>query len=307
MVKSLRTWLWAGTFLAGATALLLCALSGFGMAPDSRTLLLAYIVAAVACCLIDPASWGKHAAILTLAECFLLFTLMGALGAILSYMAMVHSDGFTDQLLARSDEALGFSWPAIHAYVSERPWLNDIMARTYFACFLMPFIVFALLYRERSRERLYRYLLAYGLALAVTVAIFFFFPAQAAFAYYLDAGTDIPGSARHYGAVIEGLRDGSLRTLDVADLGGIITFPSFHASMAILFVWAAWPVRSSRVPMVVVNGLMWVAAVPIGGHYVVDLLGGSVVAILAIGVAKRVGKPANPAEPAHPSEALQPV
>lgn len=307
MVKSLRTWLWSGTLAAGAMALLLCMASGFGISPNSRILLFAYIAATVACCLSDPSSWGKHASFVTLAEGFFLFTLMGALGAILSYMAMVHSQGFTDDLLARSDAALGFSWPAIYAFVADRPLLTQILSRAYFACFLMPFIVFAILYREQFRERLYRYLLAYGLSLAATVVIFFFFPAEAAFAYYLDAGADVPGNAQNYAGAIMGLRDGSLTTIDLANLEGIITFPSFHASMAILFAWAAWPSRLFRVPIAIVNGLMWIAAVPIGGHYVVDLLGGSAITLAAIGVANRAGKDARSAESGQSAEALEPV
>ena len=38
-------------------------------------------------------------------------------------------------------------------------------------------------------------------------------------------------------------RDGVLRHLDLLGLGGIVTFPSFHAASAVLFAWALWPVK----------------------------------------------------------------
>lgn len=84
-------------------------------------------------------------------------------------------------------------------------------------------------------------------------------------------------------AVIEALRNGSMTTIDVAMLKGIINFPSFHASAAILFIWGAWPFRPLRWPFVAVNILM-LAATPIEGtHYLADVLGGVVVAFAAIG------------------------
>ena len=39
------------------------------------------------------------------------------------------------------------------------------------------------------------------------------------------------------------VRDGSLRVLDFDKLTGIVTFPSFHAAAAVLYLWAFWPVR----------------------------------------------------------------
>ena len=42
------------------------------------------------------------------------------------------------------------------------------------------------------------------------------------------------------------LRDGTLRTLDLFHLNGVLTFPSFHAASAILYGWALWPIRWFR-------------------------------------------------------------
>ena len=67
---------------------------------------------------------------------------------------------------------------------------------------------------------------------------------------------------------------------------GIITFPSYHAALAIVLGWALWQVAWLRWPGVVVNGLV-VAATPIdGGHYFVDVFAGAVIAALAIAAAR---------------------
>ena len=52
---------------------------------------------------------------------------------------------------------------------------------------------------------------------------------------YLDQLRDLPPT-----------RDGVLRHLELLGLGGIVTFPSFHAASAVLYVWALWPVRWFR-------------------------------------------------------------
>ena len=56
---------------------------------------------------------------------------------------------------------------------------------------------------------------------------------------YLDQLRDLPPT-----------REGVLRHLDLLNLGGIVTFPSFHAASAFLYAWALWPVRWLR-PIVI--------------------------------------------------------
>ena len=74
------------------------------------------------------------------------------------------------------------------------------------------------------------------------------------------------------------LRDGSLRTLDLFHINGVLTFPSFHAASAALYIWGLWPMRWLRPLNLLVNGAM-IAATPIGGgHFLVDVLGGVAVA-----------------------------
>ena len=66
------------------------------------------------------------------------------------------------------------------------------------------------------------------------------------------------------------------------DLEGLITFPSFHTTNAILFAWTLWPVRYLRLPILVLNGLMVASTPTAGSHYFIDIVGGMAVAFLAI-------------------------
>lgn len=219
------------------------------------------------------------------------FALVGAVGAISSYIAIVHSTGWTDAQLARADAMLGFNWLDTYSATVRIPKLEKILQFFYFTCFYTPFVVFALLSVTNSYDRLYRFHIGYGLSLALTTFIFWFFPAEAAFAYFLPKDTEVAGNVAHYSAAIAGLRDGSLRLIDPFDLAGIISFPSFHATMAIMFAWATWHINWTRIPTSMLNGAMWASAIPIGGHYLVDLIGGTILAFVGIIVARNIRTP----------------
>ena len=81
-----------------------------------------------------------------------------------------------------------------------------------------------------------------------------------------------------------------LRDLDLLNLAGIVTFPSFHACSAVLYAWAFWPVWWMR-PIALLANVAMLASTPVdGGHYFIDLLAGIAVAIFAIFAARAVSQ-----------------
>jgi hypothetical protein len=140
-------------------------------------------------------------------------------------------------------------------------------------------------------RRLQQFTLASAIALIVTTAISAFVPALGAYdelCIKLDPAVFTSGayvSSMHDMALIH---DGSLRQLDILHLVGIVTFPSFHACAAVLYLWAFWAVRWMRPIALLSNGVMLLAT-PIGGaHYFVDVFAGVAVAVLAIAATKRL-------------------
>jgi hypothetical protein len=73
-------------------------------------------------------------------------------------------------------------------------------------------------------------------------------------------------------------------------LVGIVTFPSFHAAAAVLYLWALWCVWWMRPLALLANGAMLLATPIGGGHYFVDVFAGMAVAVLAIAAALRIGE-----------------
>jgi membrane-associated phospholipid phosphatase len=76
-----------------------------------------------------------------------------------------------------------------------------------------------------------------------------------------------------------------MRALDLGAMTGIVTFPSFHAASAAIYLWALWPVRLLRPVAIIANGLMIAATPALGGHYFVDVAAGVALAIGSVAVA----------------------
>lgn len=82
--------------------------------------------------------------------------------------------------------------------------------------------------------------------------------------------------------VYDGLRDGTLTILDWSHIDGLVTFPSFHTTAAILLAWSMRNVPIARWVFLVLNILMIVATPTHGGHYLIDVLAGAVLAVASI-------------------------
>src|SRR5208283_1718480 len=114
-------------------------------------------------------------------------------------------------------------------------------------------------------------------ALAPTLALFAFFPAQSAWVYYNIE----PGKIPPFLIDLNALRSGSLPVVNLQRLDGLITFPSFHTAVAVLLIYAARG-TPALVLATVINALMILSTFTEGGHYLVDVVAGAAVALLAI-------------------------
>jgi len=215
--------------------------------------------------------------------------LITALTTPVIYIAAAANLPMQDANLANLDRMLGFDWPAYFHFIYDRPALVPFAIFSYAMIGWPMFGVPIVLGATRHYRRLQQFSLACMLALITTTIISTLLPAIGTFHEYGIAFDPLKFNPGNYLIQVHDLpllRDGSLRVLDLMKLGGIITFPSFHAAAAVLYLWALWSVWWMRPVALIANIGMLLATPMVGGHYFVDVFAGIGVAVLAIAAAR---------------------
>ncbi len=211
-----------------------------------------------------------------------------------------------DSALAAADRWLlpGFDWSGTMRALATHPWPMSVANACYESLNWQPGLVLLACAVTGRPERCWTFVLAWTVTLVLVIATFAFTPGLGAYAHFGITAGEVPAvhdaTPWTQPVVLQSLRDGGLRAITLMDLKGVVTFPSFHASAAVLLAWAFWPVRAMRWPMASLNAAMLLSAVPIGGHYLVDIPAGILVAVAGIALVTRV-------EARRAASSLQPV
>ena len=231
-------------------------------------------------------------AIFYAAELIAQIMLISLLGGLLAYGGAASGLPYRDAELLAADRWLGFDLQWYLGFVDSRPWLARISLIAYVTMLWQATIVFFVLLLTGNVERLQAFAISLIVSLAITIAIFALFPALGWYGYLHVDRAEFPHLSfiAHFVSHLEDVRSGTLRAIPVDDLRGIISFPSYHAAVALIAVWALWPVRFFRWPVLILNMLM-IASTPIEGtHYLVDVIGGLAVSactLLAVSFIRR--------------------
>jgi hypothetical protein len=200
-----------------------------------------------------------------------------AAGTVLSYLMVSTRAQLIDGPLADWDRSLGFDWVALWHWMTGHPTIHTALRVAYHSGLAQIACVVLLLGFGNRRAQLEEFVLAYVAAALISIGISGPLPAAGPWTHYSLASVVDVSSLSHF----EPLRDGRLRSIDLANMQGLISIPSMHATTAILIVHA---LRGTRwfLPAVTLNAAM-IAGTPIeGGHYVVDVIAGGLLAFLLI-------------------------
>src|SRR5689334_4079812 len=207
-------------------------------------------------------------------------------GILLTYAAMTAHFPYRDAALYAIDQALGLDRRAYLDFVNSRPLLVTIAEYSYLSLLPQFALVPMVLMVANQLPHLRQWMLAFALALIATSAISIFTPAMGAFVYLLTPEVYANIASTVYSPVptLAALRSGTLHSIHLDNLEGLIAFPSFHTAAALMFIWALRTVPYVRWPAIALNVAL-IAATPIGGaHYFIDLVAGAAVAFAALGV-----------------------
>ncbi|MEM6381718.1 MAG: phosphatase PAP2 family protein [Pseudomonadota bacterium] len=231
------------------------------------------------------------AKIATTAETVGYMTVVSACIGLISYTMVTLNRPLIDEHLAQIDAAVGIDWLAFLAFSAQYPWFTTAMELAYHSSAWQLFAAFFILSFCGQFDHLRRFLLTYAWTVFVVVIVAGLMPAIGAYIYYQPPPELQVMSAQagiwhleHFNA----LRDGSFSVFKLMEIEGLVTFPSFHTTLALLTVWAYWPIALLRWPILIVNIFVLLGTVLEGGHYVIDMVAGAALAGLAIVLVKRL-------------------
>lgn len=217
------------------------------------------------------------------AEYFALFAFISLLGATATYPAAAATRGFVDPLLHRMDEFLHFNWLFWYQLVVEYPLLQSLGRLSYASIYLSPAILLATFAISGERARAQFFILSFWLAAVITMLLFLALPAVGPLAYLWQGPPPyLPTSALYQAQLLPLLRDGMFNEVDLGALQGLVCAPSFHTTIAIIYIYMAWQNRYIRWPLLAINVAMLLSTPIEGTHYLTDMIGGVAVALFAL-------------------------
>jgi membrane-associated phospholipid phosphatase len=209
-------------------------------------------------------------------------------GVLAAYSMQRFAFPLQDQLLANADRALGFTWSDFAYWVDRHVAIQAIFHLAYDSIMpqtLLPLLVLAFANRP-SEVRVY--LLAFAIAFTFTIIISALMPAAGPIAY-VDRGTF--NVLQFTGATpldhLMRLREAGPLIMSDAP-GGIATFPSFHATIAILTPLTLRGYPRIFLALLFLDAAMLGGTVTEGAHYFTDVLAGACMAFFAHWAAKRI-------------------
>ena len=204
---------------------------------------------------------------------------IGIVSGLLIYLAARAGAVFPmrDGALVYADSLLGFDWDAVSHWVAARPLLSNLLRQTYLTSMAQGGAVLLLGSVMRPGERNQEFLWTVAAGVALTAAVFVFVPAIGKVGCWDTAFVDRL-------LEIRGGRSG----MSYARTASLVSFPSFHTVAAVLITYAARRHWWSLFPMALLNTVMLAAIPPIGGHYLIDIIGGAAVACASIMVERQL-------------------
>ena len=209
-------------------------------------------------------------------------------GILAAYSMQRFAFPLEDHFLTHADLALGFNWLDYARWVDR----HDQVQKVYFFAYntlqiqiALPLVILA--FSNRLREARI-YVLAFAIAFTATIFISALMPAGGPIVFVDRAAFHL----LHFtGAtpIDQLMRLREPRSFIMTDSpGGIATFPSFHATIAILTPLSLRSHRRIFVGLLVLDAAMLGSTITEGAHYFTDIVAGIAMAFFAYALAKRI-------------------
>lgn len=211
-------------------------------------------------------------------------TVYTACYAVLMYAAAVLNRPFVDDVLMRLDAVAGVHVPGVVAWSRAHPHIEAVLQLAYNSLLWQTPLVIGVLGFSGDRRALEQFVLQFMLGTWICLVGFCLWPAEGPFAGY---GLQPSETQSRYLAHLRELREGVRTVATWRGAEGLITFPSFHTTWAVLLAWSVrrrpWLFGAS----VLLNGAVVIATMTTGWHYFADVVAGGAVAAAVVGATTR--------------------
>lgn len=207
----------------------------------------------------------------------LAFTKMAAM---LSYLVVSTNAPLTDRTLAAWDAALGFDWVALATWIRSVPEFEVASSWAYYSGLPQMAVITITLGLSGRQSRVVEFVRLVMVSTVVTILISGVWPAAGPFKHFEGGRPHEIAALSHF----ESLRQGGPWTMFAAEPQGLISMPSLHTALGVLYVYAVRGMRWVFTTVLILNILMIASTPTVGGHYLVDILGGItlIIALIAI-------------------------
>lgn len=234
------------------------------------------------------------------AETLALFVALNLLSMFTAAAFAVSDRPLLDPLLDGIDRAIvpWTSWREVVALTVRTPGAMALLSQVYASLTWQPALLVGAAIVLRDNRVLPRFNAAWAAGLLLCILPFYWLPALGPYPWFGLDQAAVPGHAVALpfksGPLLESLRSGAVGTIGIHQLSGLVCCPSFHACGAVILGWSFSGLRYLRWPMGLLNAVMVVSTVPIGGHYFIDVIVGVMVGFIAILASKRLFRIALP-------------
>jgi membrane-associated phospholipid phosphatase len=202
-----------------------------------------------------------------------------AAASVLEYYVVTTSLPLHDASLIQFDRMLGFDWPQFYQWVYSHYWAHRLLAFCYGGLMVeagVVLLVVSPIYPQRGR----RFLTALIVSALIAIVFAWAFPVEGPFAHYGHTDLPLADYTQYYAA----LRAHTLPFIPLDHLRGIVSFPSFHVSSAVIMTYFLRRLRVLFPLSIVLNIGMSIGSLVIGGHYLADVLAGIALGLVTITV-----------------------
>ena len=207
-----------------------------------------------------------------------------AVAGVLSYLCVTVNAPVIDASLIRFDQALGFDWLGVYRWTREHAAVQRVLSFAYDSGGWQLIGIPAILGLLGRDEALADFVMLLILSSILLLLVSTPFPATSAYVHFNVADPKLLATVSDF----ERLRNGTLRQFDLTKIQGLVSFPSFHTALGVFFVYS---VRRVRVlfPIIAALDVAMVISTPTqGGHYLVDVFGGLILAFATVQILARM-------------------